>query len=1006
MILNEKYNQEDFNSFLNDFLPEDFKPEQKDIELDSRYKTIKSAQILGRCESIGLYVLELSHEKERDPRVTLANEAFKIMADAWAKKALVVFRSGSSGNWRLSYMTITLDIDEKNKVVQNFSNPRRKSFYLGPDARIATPKKYLFKSGRVKTIEELEACFDVEVVTKEFFENYRKLFNKLSAHLKEDKAFAAFAGNNSIKLEDFAKKLLGQIVFIYFLQKKGWLGAKKEQHIYEGDPNFLRNLIIKCESDGKNFFNNKLEPLFYNAFNNEPERAGNFYREYFDCQIPFLNGGLFEPLNKYDWKNSFLHIPDELFSNSEDSGILDVFDLYNFTIDENSPVDQEVSVDPEMLGKVFEKLLDTNKETGSFYTPREIVSYMVKQSLIEYLKTKTDAKEPAIEELVNNHQVNEDELKKQDYAAIEKALKEIKIIDPAVGSGAFPVGILQEMTSIRQICQSHTTSKPMLAYDIKREILENNIYGVDIDHGAIDIARLRFWLSLVVDADLMDVEPLPNLDFKLVAANTLLKLDGEAGLYDEKDLLDKMKELREKYFRARTKTSKEKIQSDYKKLISRSNHMFATDRQRQITTYDPFSPSSVAQFFDPEFMFGIKEFDIVIGNPPYVFTRDVDLGLDFKKYVNDNYFANIALPSRSKARQAGKINLFALFILRGKELFNEYGNLIFIIPNNILRATVYDIIRYELLTRNDIKSIVDLGTGVFDKVTASTILMQIGKKTNTENFKSKIILNVDSLIGNQFDKKYINQNIFLNNISYAFNIMLNETELQLSNKILKDKKIFGEYCVDIIEGIVAHKHLIKDQPDKNTVELLEGKDIKRFAINKASNYLTWDKNKIHRSRPDYLWNEEKKIIMQRISGGSMPLVAAIDREKRKTFASINNIILKNEYKDCYEFFTGLMNSRLINWFYAYNFSNKSNLTVNISKTFLESLPIPNVSREQNISMKKIVNRILEITSNELYNSKKPQAEQIALEKEIDTMVYNFYGLTEDEIKIIENNLSK
>lgn len=976
MILNEKYNQEDFNFFLNDFLPEDFKPEQKDIELDSRCKTIKSAQILGRCESIGLYVLELSHEKERDPRVTLANEAFKIMADAWAKKALVVFRSGSSGNWRLSYMTITLDIDEKNKVVQNFSNPRRKSFYLGPDARIATPKKYLFKSGRVKTIEELESCFDVEVVTKEFFENYRKLFNKLSAHLKEDKAFAAFAGNNSIKLEDFAKKLLGQIVFIYFLQKKGWLGAKKEQHIYEGDPNFLRNLIIKCESEGKNFFNNKLEPLFYNAFNNEPERAGNFYREYFDCQIPFLNGGLFEPLNNYDWERSFLHIPNELFSNQEESGILDIFDLYNFTIDENSPVDQEVSVDPEMLGKVFEKLLDTNKETGSFYTPREIVSYMVKQSLIEYLKTKTDIAESKIEELVNNHQAHDASLDKKSYEAIEKALKEIKIIDPAVGSGAFPVGILQEMTAIRLICQSHRSSKPMLAYDIKKEILENNIYGVDIDHGAIDIARLRFWLSLVVDADLMDVEPLPNLDFKLVAANTLLKLDGEAGLYDEKDLLDKMKELREKYFRARSKTSKEKIQSDYKKLISRSNHMFATDRQRQITTYDPFSPSSVAQFFDPEYMFGIKEFNLTIGNPPYVRVDNIDNNA--KEVYKKIYSA-----------ATGKYDLYYLFFQLGKSITAKEGSLSYITPNKYCAADSGLKLREFIFLNNDIEIVSTSKLNVFKDASNYPIITFVKRAIGAPiikvreaisiNFLSMSTNNIYTLNSKELEvipEKIIPINCSQDDINVIMRLLKNPLKLTNYISFSEGLRIKKEYEEESINDF----HIVKQYQFKKWYPVKTGSYISRINLAKV----------IKESSARYKKMMREKIL---IAEDALEISATIDGDKCIPQGGVYFGHAENNY-----FILGILNSKLFSWMYKILFGgmHMGGGYLRYRKNFLELLPMPSIVLGQEKIIAQKSRQIIEtcLCDNEI------EAKKTELELEINELVFSMFDLNDTEKKII------
>lgn len=968
MKLNNKYNREDFEFFLNDFLPDDYKSELKDIELDERCKVIKSACVLGECESIGLKVIELGHEKERDPRVTLASEAFKIMADTWSKKALVVFKSNNSDNWRLSYMTITLDINEMNKIAQSFSNPRRKSFYLGPDAKVVTPHKFLIKQDRIKTIDDLEACFDVEVVTKEFFNNYRELYNKLSEYLKEDKAFNAFAGNNNIKLEDFAKKLLGQIVFIYFLQKKGWLGAKKEDQIYKGDPSFLRTLFTKCESEGKNYFNDYLEYLFYDAFNKESEKAGSFYRDYFDCQIPFLNGGLFEPLNGYNWQQSFLHIPNELFSNKNKDGILDIFDLYNFTIDENSTIDQEVSVDPEMLGKVFEKLLDTNKETGSFYTPREIVAYMVKQSLIEYLKTKTSVKPEDIEALVNDHRTFVPELDKKEFRAVEEALKEIKIIDPAVGSGAFPVGILQEMAEIRKICLDRTTIKARLPYDIKREILENNIYGVDIDHGAIDIARLRFWLSLVVDAELTDVEPLPNLEFKLIAANTLISLDGEEGLYDEKDLLEKMKDIRGRYFRARKKHRKEGIQNEFKKLVSKSNNMFATERQKQLMSYDPFSPSTVAQFFNSKFMFGVKEFDLVIGNPPYVNIFNIKDEV-YREYVKKNYLT-----------YKNKTDLYAFFVEKGLELIKDGGFLYFIISNSWLGTDSFSKFREFLLAKTRVIDLVKCYPEVFE-ASVTTVIIGFEKKEVSENsINLKSFDGVFRAIGHNLTYKQISDQPSLG-FTFEKQIKINVESVSLGSvcnfslgiKTSDDKKFISE----------------TKETDEH-YKLLRGKDIDFYRYTYSGKYIWYrpdlmKKKKGAGPRNKEIFLVDKKILVKDVASN---ICATLDENQYFVTDTLNVIYNVKFGYDVYSIL-GIINSKLIRAWFKISFPAGLHIKINQ----LKQIPIPKITQENKNKFAIICGLVKDVIRNDTKQ----------IRKEIDQAVYNLYSLTDEEIKIIEDN---
>ncbi|PIP28658.1 MAG: hypothetical protein COX29_00055 [Candidatus Moranbacteria bacterium CG23_combo_of_CG06-09_8_20_14_all_35_22] len=384
--------------------------------------------------------------------------------------------------------------------------------------------------GDFGSLEKTKESFSVEKVTKEFFNNYKILFEKLVEYLKNDKAFGAFALPHGIELKIFAKKLLGQIVFIYFLQKKGWLGAKKGEGISHGQIDFLRKLFQKCQNENKNFFNDYLEYLFYDCLNKQPERAGSFYREKFDCKVPFLNGGLFEPISDYDWKEAFINIDNKIFSNINEDGVLDIFDQYNFTIDENTPDDQEISVDPEMLGKVFENLLEDNirKGQGAFYTPREIVYYMCQESLINYLDSNSKIGRAKAQEYVKFFNVEEKiksaSIFENEAVEIDELLKNIKVCDPACGSGAFLVGMLNEIIKLRHFLRIIKPDLPKKTiYDLKKETIQNCLYGVDIDLGAVDIAKLRFWLSIVVDEDIEDVEPLPNLDYKIMQGNSLLE---------------------------------------------------------------------------------------------------------------------------------------------------------------------------------------------------------------------------------------------------------------------------------------------------------------------------------------------------------------------------------------------------------------------------------------------------------------------------------------------------
>jgi len=369
--------------------------------------------------------------------------------------------------------------------------------------------------------QKFKNAFSVEKVTNKFFKEYKEIFERVNQaliyqnpHLKTNlfliKGFT----------ENFSKKLLGRLMFLYFVQKKGWLNYKDV--LQSGDKKFLYNQFQEAKKLGKNYFKDYLEPLFFETLNN-PKREKPDHSTRFGGKIPFLNGGLFEPDYDYKSLDKSINLSNEVFDD-----IFSVFEKYNFTVKEDEPLEKEVAVDPEMLGKVFENLLEENlrKGKGTYYTPREIVHYMCHQSLAYYLSEETGINFNEIKNFLDRSLSNEKETlsfeikKKADL--IYQKLKDIKIVDPACGSGAFLVGMLHEILSARKILAS-SVSERKSDYEIKKEIIENNLYGVDIDEGAVEIAKLRLWLSLVVDHNLSEIEPLPNLDYKIMVGNSLIE---------------------------------------------------------------------------------------------------------------------------------------------------------------------------------------------------------------------------------------------------------------------------------------------------------------------------------------------------------------------------------------------------------------------------------------------------------------------------------------------------
>ena len=602
-LLDETFNSDfEINRFIK-FVKElfnNFTVRQKECTkfIASQYKEyIASFDKIGDYEnarkSMEVLVVRLNKTSSRDRARTMqrnfvANWLDKTQKDA----ALVAFYGDDPQDWRFSFVKmeyqLTKDEDERVTVVKELTPAKRYSFLVGvnePNHTCRSQFSSLIMEEEISpSLEEIEKAFSIDNVTKEFFLEYKKLYLGLKESLEEviekDPYVKREFEEKNILTVDFAKKLLGQIVFIYFLQKKGWLGVEVNKEWGSGPKDFMRRLFgdkkkgIKPMESYKNFFNDILEPLFYEALAN-PREADDGYYSRFNCKIPFLNGGLFEPINDYDWVGTEI-----VLSNSVFEKILTTFDQYNFTVKEDEPLEKEVAIDPEMLGKVFENLLDIKdrKSTGRYYTPREIVHYMCQQSLINYLETNISISRKDIEmfiqfgefttsndsRILENINVKQDKLKKgiinaetfqneikqevdkldlpktiiQNKEKIDELLREIKIVDPAVGSGAFPVGMLNEIVKARATLSTFFEKKKSV-YELKREIIENCLYGVDIDSSAVDIAKLRFWLSMIVDEeDIKNIKPLPNLDHKIMCGNSLLEEFEGVKLFDENLLIE------------------------------------------------------------------------------------------------------------------------------------------------------------------------------------------------------------------------------------------------------------------------------------------------------------------------------------------------------------------------------------------------------------------------------------------------------------------------------------
>lgn len=717
---------------------------------------IKSCQRLGTFESpegelADVLVVHLTESFKLERTRTALRDfvAHKLKRgegedNSYKEAALAAFVAPDSQSWRFSYvrMEYATKRDPKTgkiKPDERLTPARRYSYLVGTDEECHTAQSRflaLLQNTTAKpTLAQIEEAFSVESVTKEFFGEYARLFADteaaLAAIVKSDKTLRDDFKAKGVSTVDFAKKLLGQIVFLYFIQKKGWLGVPKGRKWGDGQRNFLRVLADRAISGKKCLFNDVLEPLFYDTL--ATDRGHEAWCKTFACRIPFLNGGLFEPLSGYDWVNTNISFTNALFTNQELSaagdtgtGILDVFDRYNFTVNEAEPLEKEVAIDPEMLGKVFENLIEENrrKGLGAFYTPREIVHYMCQESLINYLDTalnhptvpigsaphqpemqpplfvdtsETPKAKAAQEEFTEvQHRVLvarkdlEEWIRQSDqfahYAAaiaagtkgdhypkppdairkfareIDELLRDITVCDPAIGSGAFPVGMMTEIVRARMALTPYFIDvAERTAYHFKRHAIHNSIYGVDIDPSAVEIAKLRLWLSLVVDEeDVQQIKPLPNLDYKIVVGNSLL------GFPFKSPRVQKIEKLKADYFDEAHHDKKQRLKHEIDEELSQA---FASSKKSL-----GYEVNFDFEIFFSEVFRARRGFDVVIANPPYV---------DSEVMVREQPEIRTAIGARFSTTK-GNWDLYIPFLELSLDKLSDLGTSCLITPNKWL----------------------------------------------------------------------------------------------------------------------------------------------------------------------------------------------------------------------------------------------------------------------------------------------------------------------------------
>jgi hypothetical protein len=951
---------------------------------------------------------------------------------------LVIYEQGKD-DYRFTFTAKSTEFDENEGDFKNLeTDAKRFTYILGRNesCKTAANRFWELSSNKEKaTIKDVEQAFSVERLNKEFFDKYKNFYEDFVQHItgkrfeKENGKWIEKTKGEPIPehktvfesddktARNFVKLLLGRLVFIQFLQKKGWMGVPATNKKWKGgEKDFLVTLFNSCKDKGS-FHTSSLYKLFYNAFNT-PKRPNDIF-ELTGTRVPYLNGGLFE--NEYP-NTDKVNFPAEYFLQ-----LFDFFGQYNFTIDENDPLDHEVGIDPEMLGHIFENLLEDNKDKGAFYTPKPIVQYMCQESLIQYLETflTENSKWPSDTEKANKlHEGLRNFVKKKTASSIINfdeqiavALRDVKICDPAIGSGAFPMGILNEIYYCIQTLYNASPDvvgeiwemENWQADKVKKDIIQNSIYGVDIEKGAVDIARLRFWLSLIVDEK--EPSPLPNLDFKIIVGDSLSRIN----LYQRdifiEEAIREYEVLTPKYFESADPKEKKQLKDRIVELLA---------------TITSGSRNFDFNIYFSDVFHSKKGFDIVIGNPPYIQLQD-------KTKISPEYLKNIESKNFKVYENTGDI--YSLFYEVGFDILKTHGVLCFITSNRFTSTNYGKKLRGFLSTRN-LQSIIEFNDlDVFESANVGTIIIlaggnNISKKISLLKVKKEGL----NLINPKFQivhSKYFSSSHWILEREKILKIKFAMEQKGKPLNLIKGLKInrgltTGSNDVFVLsEG--KRNEMVKE--DKKCSEILipvlKGSNIRRWSVIKPDEYLIYSYTgiEIKKYKPVYTylsahkkelelvyeaktgkkkWYElrgckyydsffEKKLVWTRLGEKNR---FAITEEKEfsvdsSSFAIGNNL----------EFYCAILNSKLIHFYFKLGAVIWGETGIKWFGEYFDNIPVIEASDID----KKVLERIKKLVE------KLKSCDEVDLidryEKELDFIIYRLYEIPFNELTIIDEKIS-
>lgn len=993
------------------------------------------------------------------------------------------------GNFRLSLVTAEISAGK-----MELNNYRRQSFFVEAGKNNKTFRTRLCKA--IANYDELKSAFDVEKLSDEFFHEYKVFYEDIVQYItgaryievKKNKyerkdmsgvnheiydQFVDIYGDGAERaVRNYVKKLMGRLVFIQFLQKKGWLGNPAGSSKWDaGDRDFMQSLFLEISpEDRENFIDNILEKIFFEEFNTKEENRHIKNATLKKYRFPFLNCGLFDrdADDKLDFKLPAAVFCNLKFSDTERKapnikdwtqkhnpyfddracGLFDFFDRFNFTIDENDPTDAEVSVDPEMLGKIFENLLEDNKDKGAFYTPKEIVNYMVNESLIAYLGDDSRNRDFVLNQDSSTFTNNEKE-------QLNTKLAEVKICDPAIGSGAFPMGLLNLLCKCRQSLlpiEKQHDKKTIAA--LKRDIIQQNIYGVDIEKGAVDIARLRFWLSLIVDEETPEV--LPNLEFKIMQGNSLLEsyegidlsgLAGEKGartraqskdqlslVFDEKQAMEQIQKDLNKFYKTDSHAEKESLTLSINNNVKEYIKYIAPQKSKEIDAM----PVPNDRFFLWHTYFrdvfnrkGKEGFDIVIGNPPYIQLQTMGA-------IEDTY-KNAEFETFNKTG-----DIYCLFVEQGTNLLCKDGVLTYIMPNKWMQAGYGKELRL-FLSKKRILNFVDFGDyQIFANATTYVCIPLLQKAKPLVKFKASYMKDADM-------SKIPERSDCFDTADFGADswVLSSNIEKKLRDRIEKTfprlkKFVGGEAYYGIKTGLTKafvvdesiYENIVSTDANAKKVmhSVIRGRDVKPYQHAEKGGYLIGMFPSLNLKIDDFPSVKEWLLTfgMKKLeqTGKTYKVGNEIIKARKKTankwfetqdqigyysqFAKPKIMYQAFQVKPCFIYdeeglycnnsmwilptenkaLLGLLNSKMGWWLISKYCTQIQNGYQLIWKYFGE---IP-IALAENEKSRKIAEKVELILSEK---KKDPSAKTSELEDDIDDIVYDLYGLLPEEIDIVK-----